>query len=315
MRRVVRSLVLPTGVEVIGVGGATLGGSGKTRVAIAIARAAAAAGREVVVVGHAYRASPKRARIVRERDPLAEVGDEAKVVAEALAPFPHARVVVAPRRQAAIDFAAGLRPRPDVLVLDGVLQTAPRRVARSVLALDAEAPWGSGALPPAGDLVARPDDLTAVADVIVPVPSTLRLVRLSGETLPIEALAAAATPVALFTALARPDRVVEAVRGAGITPIAVVSAPDHGGTPRAVRERVLRASGPPNMVWLATAKCATHLEGLPVRVARIVCDLALPDLGRVGTGPCRDGAVGMGGRGWAGAVEGPRPLTLPSVRE
>ena len=59
-----RPVRVPDGVRTVTVGGATLGGSGKTRIAIAIARALASRGERVVLVGHAYRARPVFARFV-----------------------------------------------------------------------------------------------------------------------------------------------------------------------------------------------------------------------------------------------------------
>src|SRR5262245_42908207 len=59
-----RPLVLPPGVHGIGVGSAVLGGAGKTPVSVALVRALAARGERVALVGHAYRASPRVARVV-----------------------------------------------------------------------------------------------------------------------------------------------------------------------------------------------------------------------------------------------------------
>jgi len=161
-RGVVRTLRLPEGARVFAVGGATLGGSGKTPLAIALALRERAA-----IVGHAYRASPGRARWVSPDDDVAIVGDEALACARIIARAGGgARVAVAPTRQEAIDFAAR-----DVhtLVLDGVAQTAPRRATCALLAVDAEEPWGAGAVPPLGDLRAPKDALFAASDATIAV--------------------------------------------------------------------------------------------------------------------------------------------------
>src|SRR5260221_5377530 len=83
-RGVCRPLDIPDRVPMIGVGGATLGGSGKTPVAIAIARALAARGERVALVGHAYRARPHCARVVAISDDVREVGDEALLASQEL---------------------------------------------------------------------------------------------------------------------------------------------------------------------------------------------------------------------------------------
>jgi len=163
-RSVVRRLAWPGHVRVVAVGGATLGGSGKTPVAVACAAELAAAGARVALVGHAYRASPGRARFVSSWDPVRVVGDEALVAARALAAC-GARVVVAPSRAAAIALAAR---DADVLVLDGVAQTAPARASLALLAVDAREPWGrAAALPPRGDLRAPCGVLLGACDAVV----------------------------------------------------------------------------------------------------------------------------------------------------
>src|SRR5690242_1893590 len=72
-RAVARPLRLPPGVLVVGVGGAVLGGAGKTPLTIALARALAS--QRPAVIGHAYRARPGQARVVQPTDLVAEVGD------------------------------------------------------------------------------------------------------------------------------------------------------------------------------------------------------------------------------------------------
>jgi tetraacyldisaccharide-1-P 4'-kinase len=184
-RTVQRALALPAGVRVIAVGGATLGGSGKTPLAIACAEHLAAMGARVTIVGHAYRAKPGRPRIVAPSDRVEDVGDEALLAARifertvfertigtaggkagkegGLLP----RVVVAPRRAAAIAWAA---PGADVLILDGVAQTAPVRASLALLALDGTHPWGrTRALPPMGDLRAALPALLDACDAAVPI--------------------------------------------------------------------------------------------------------------------------------------------------
>lgn len=238
--RVVRA---PEHVRIVCVGGATLGGSGKSRVANALARAMP----EAILVGHGYRARDRRARFVRPEESVEAAGDEALAAARA-----GLRVVIGPTRQAAVDFAAA---GSDLLILDGPLAvTHPRSV--SILALDADAPWGSGAVFPAGDLRAPAVELERRADLVLEVPNE------------IEVPADLHRPFGLFTALARPDRLVRR-----LSPDVVVSAPDHGPSGPlgvlALRRRLVRAA-PSVTTWVATEKCATHLEDLkiPCRILR-----------------------------------------------
>jgi len=243
-RTLARPLAIPRGLTVITVGGATLGGSGKTRVALAVARSLAARGARVALVGHAYRARPERARVVRVDDALAAVGDEALLSARTLgASCP---VIVARTRQSAIDHAATLA---DVVILDGPLQLAPVRASLALLAVDADAPWGAGALPPAGDLRAARSALLEHADLVVPVDAA--------PCFPATTLASLrAQRVGLFTALGRPARLEGALNRVGVIPAVIVRAADHGPVTANLARRLAHANVDR---WLATDKCALHL--------------------------------------------------------
>lgn len=296
-RSTFRRLTVPGGVPVVAVGGATFGGSGKTPLAIACAAELARAGAQVVLVGHAYRADPRRARFVRPGDALGQVGDEALLAARALEPT-GARVVVAPSRQQAI--ALGVRGA-DVLVLDGVAQLAPSAAALALLALDAADPWGGRpAAPPIGRLRAPRSTLLAACDAVVPVgdaeevrsavpfdsvasvgasvgPRPMWPVRVEaqgawangGTLLTWETLRA--LRVGLLVALARPERVVRGLERKGVFPRLIVRARDHGPFGARARRSAERpiAAGAIDL-WLATPKCVLHaawgLPGLPVAV-------------------------------------------------
>jgi tetraacyldisaccharide-1-P 4'-kinase len=306
-RTVSRRLEVPAEIRVVAVGGATFGGSGKTPLAIACARELASAGGRVAFVGHAYRAHPRRPRVVRPHDPLDEVGDEALVAARALGTIP---VVVAPSRQAAIDLAATLA---DVLVLDGVAQLARRRAALALLAVDAEVPWGRGpTIPPRGSLRAPLPLLLEACDAVVPIgeraagrpgeaegvagegvlgaderpawPSStsLMVVRergpgargLTWDTL-------RSSRVGLLTALARPERITRALAREGVVPAITVSARDHGSFSASSQRRVTQAVADGTVkLWLASEKCALHLDSdmLGIHVAVVSRELTLHPL-------------------------------------
>lgn len=234
--KLVRPATVPDGVSLICVGGATIGGSGKSRLANACARALP----DSVLVGHGYRAAVRRTRFVTADESVESAGDEALVAARA-----GLRVVIGPSRQEALDFACR---HADTIILDGPLRiTRPPRRSLSLLAVDASEPWGSGVVLPAGDLRAPPEVLRALADEVVPVPA-----RAADFVLP-------PRPFGLFTALARPQRLIDA-----LAPDVVVSAPDHGPADAHVR----RSLAARVTTWLATEKCALHLagSGIPVQI-------------------------------------------------
>jgi tetraacyldisaccharide 4'-kinase len=231
---------------VVTIGGATLGGSGKTPLAIACARALSQHHARVALVGHAYRARPGEARVVSVTDDVREVGDEALVAARALLAS-GVVVIVAPSRQAAVTFAASRGIA--IAVLDGPLQLRPRRSDVAWLAVDAASPWGAGACPPRGDLRAPEASLRALCDRVVPVEG--RTVLPAGHDL-------AHARVGLVTSLARPERITLALERLGVHPIAFVHARDHrGASPRVLctTARTARLDA-----WVATEKCAVHLE-------------------------------------------------------
>jgi tetraacyldisaccharide 4'-kinase len=248
-RRVVRTLDFPAHVRVVAVGGATLGGSGKTPLAIACARELARArssGARVAFVGHAYRARPGCPRVVQTSDPLPLVGDEALVAALELesAGVP---VVVGPDRASAVAFAARIA---DVLVLDGVAQTQPVPATLALLAVDPEEPWGRAvAVPPCGDLRAPVEALLEAADAVVPVVE-------DDVPFPWDTLRGAR--VGLVSALARPQRVLRSLARRGVVPRVVVRARDHTSVPTRALLQHERGDAPID-VWVATRKCSLHV--------------------------------------------------------
>jgi tetraacyldisaccharide 4'-kinase len=268
-----RSVHVPASLRVVGVGGATLGGSSRTPVAIALARALSGLGHRVVVLGHGYGGNTRVSRRVLPEDPASLVGDEARLMT---AKLPRLSIVVAPTRQAGLDYIARTS-LGDVVVVDGLLQVRPKRIACSVLALHEDAPWGAGACIPEGDLRAPIERLLAASDCVV-------LVR---SAFPRPALAAASSslamggdfgssantfaareqltvpehgaPFGLLLGVARHRRVVRALVALGIHPVCVVAAGDHQSA-RALTyaQKVGLRAGV--RTWLMTEKC---LAGLP----------------------------------------------------
>ena len=300
-RAVVRRLAAPGGVAVVAVGGSTLGGSGKTPLAIECAAELARAGARVALVGHAYRADPRRPRLVSAEDRLGDVGDEALLAARALAPF-GGRVVVAPSRAAAIALAAEWA---DVLVLDGIAQLAPVPATLALLSVDAEDPWGRQSVLPSGTLRAPVGTLVSACDAVVPagdaeaqeaevshgvLTAALGAVRKNmwparvesrgvwvdeGALMTWEAMRS--LRVGLLVALGRPERLVRSLGRRGVVPRAIVRARDHGPFGGRSRFAALRAGIRGIDVWLATPKCALHAAArLPeLRLAVLDHSLAL----------------------------------------
>ncbi len=254
----VRALSLPTGVAVVGVGGATLGGSGRTPLAIALVEALVARGHRVALVAHGYGAriaDGGDARTVRPDDAVETVGDEAILAASALGP--RAPVIVAPTREAALRHAS---ERAAVIVVDRLLQTRPRRLAYALLATPVAL---RGAAFPFGDFASSPELLRAAADEVAAVPGPDVHERV-GVSPPVPAGAR----VALITSLARPCRARDALLRAGLAPVVHVERPDHARVDAAERARleaIVRANRIDAVVL--DAKTRVNLAGSTLAVA------------------------------------------------
>jgi len=253
--RVTKRLVVNK--PVLCVSGATLGGSNRTPLAIACARFLEDEGLRVALVGHAYRARPPREpRRVRADDDARAVGDEAIECARA-----GVMVFVARSRQRAIE-AAELEA--DVLVLDGPLQLEPRRATLSLLAVDRDAPWGSGKTPPLGNLRAPRATLEQAADAIAMCEPRSRGVRMNGELVRWSALP---KRIGLTTGIARPERVLALLRANGVEPSRILYSADH--TP-------IRFDDSRVDLWLTTSKDAARAAFSRRNVAFIDYYLDLP---------------------------------------
>lgn len=282
--RPVRPLALPSGVAVVGVGGATLGGAGKTPVVMQLASELSARGARVAVVASSYRARPPMAVRVLSHHHVARIGDEALLMCRAL---PEVPVYVGQNRERALALAAR---GADFVIVDGLLQAAPERLALSILVLDGAAPWGAGACPPRGDLRARRDrllracdallvdgSLDQLRDVALPVTRysfTRRLVAVElpgGERVSMDALGG--KRLGLVTTMARPERLRQRLAKLGIEIVCFRAGADHG------RLSARRRTTPDIDAWLATAKCREQLgqvfENIPVWV--LIEAVSLPE--------------------------------------
>lgn len=301
---VVRSLSWSGPTKIVAVGGSTLGGSGKTPLAVACALELAGAGARVALAGHGYRSRVSVARVVASSDAIEDVGDEALLAARQLEGRAH--VVVGRRRSAALALAARVA---DVVVLDGVAQTSPRRAHLALLAVDAFEPWGrAAALPPRGDLRAPRERLLGACDAVVPIgDSDADSLSVDCPVWPAAAISGGArmchdagrqggsllswaylrnVRVGLLLALARPGRLVRQLARHGVFPRAVVRAPDHGPFGRAAGLECRAAERDRGVeLWIASPKCALHASRLVADVAR--APLAALDYTLVVSAPLR----------------------------
>jgi tetraacyldisaccharide 4'-kinase len=137
-------------VPVVSVGNLTTGGTGKTPVALHLVEALERAGKRAAIVSRGYggRRSEDPMTVDPQSSP-AQTGDEPLMMARRLGP---GRVVVGRQRYHAALRALGLRPAPDLLIMDDGFQHRALRRDVDILLLDGVRRWGNGRMLPLGDL-------------------------------------------------------------------------------------------------------------------------------------------------------------------
>lgn len=155
------------GVRVISVGNITVGGSGKTPVAMMITRMLQEAGEKPAMVSRGYgRLSREPVQVVSDGNRLLETypeaGDEAVMCAENLTGIP---VVCSPKRVEAIRTARDTFGAKAIVLDDGFSHLSVWR-DKNILLVDAIAMFGNGYLLPAGPL-REPYSAIRRADAVV----------------------------------------------------------------------------------------------------------------------------------------------------
>lgn len=204
-------------VPVISIGNLTVGGAGKTPVALELARRLAERGRKPAVLSRGY---GRRSREPLEVTPDARVevaGDEPLLMSRR-----GCRVFVGPRRAVLAELA--IRRGADVLLLDDGLQHHGIARDLDVIVADASNPFGNGRLLPAGPLREPVSALKRVRLGLVwltrcDLPRDPRTAELRG--FPAVESAYDGSPelrgkrVFLFAAIARPETFAATVRDLG----------------------------------------------------------------------------------------------------
>ncbi len=145
------------GVPVVVVGNLTVGGSGKTPLALALADALAARGRRPGFVSRGYGGSAAAPRAVAPDDDPRIVGDEPLLLAASGHP-----VWVGRRRAAAARGLLAANPATDVVIADDGLQHYALARDCEIAVVDAARGLGNGRLLPAGPLREPPSRLAGV---------------------------------------------------------------------------------------------------------------------------------------------------------
>lgn len=149
------------GVPTVVIGNLTVGGTGKTPLAIWLANELRARGRRPGLVLRGYGGRQRSARLVRGDDDPALVGDEAILLAQ----HTDCPVAVGVRRPAAARLLvdAGC----DLVIADDGLQHLALRRDLEIIVIDGERGFGNGALLPAGPLRESADRIAGEALLVM----------------------------------------------------------------------------------------------------------------------------------------------------
>ncbi len=267
-------------IPVLCVGNVTVGGAGKTTVALDLVQRLVARGIAVHVLLRGYGGRARGLHFVRPSDSAALVGDEALLFAP-LAPT----WVCADRRLSA---EAALSAGAKLLVMDDGLQNPGLHKDLSLLVIDGGTGFGNGRVLPAGPLrepvaaaaarcqaaVLIGNDATGAADLL---PASLPV--LHAHLVPgAEAEALRGQRVLAFTGIAVPDKFFASLAAVGAEIVGRRPFPDHHLYTPAERSALLAEAEASAAIPVTTAKDAVRLpEAMRTRVRVLRIALAWQD--------------------------------------
>ncbi len=258
-------------VPVFCVGNASVGGAGKTTVALDLAARLAASGRAPHVLLRGYRGAARGVHRVTAGDSVALVGDEAKLLAAVAPTWVGADRVAS--AQAAVAAGAG------ALVLDDGLQNPTLAKDVSLLVIDGGAGFGNGRVLPAGPLREPAAAAAMRCAAAVLIGADRRGVAPAGVPLLRAALVADPTgwrgvPVLAFAGIGRPEKFFATLEDLGAVLRARIGFADHHAyRPRELAMLLARARAL-GAVPVTTAKDAVRLSAA-MRAETRVLEVAL----------------------------------------
>jgi tetraacyldisaccharide 4'-kinase len=244
--------------RVICVGNLTVGGSGKTPVAIALGHVLAGHGRRVVFLTRGYggrTAGPLQ--INPETHTAEEVGDEPLLLAS-IAP-----TVVARDRAKGAALADELRA--EIIVMDDGFQNFSIEKDLSLVIVDAETGFGNRRLIPAGPLRETPEAGLARAHAVVLMNGDTEIPEFAGERLRARIELAdsprlAGKKVMAFAGIGRPEKFFATLREMGAIVVDTRSFPDHHNFSHADIEKLKTRADALNAFLVTTEKDFVRLD-------------------------------------------------------
>jgi tetraacyldisaccharide 4'-kinase len=251
---------------VLCVGNFTVGGSGKTPVAIALAGQAKAVGLKPGILSRGHGGSFSEPHVVdAAHDAAKHVGDEPLLLAA------HAPVAVSPNRAAA---AALLTERHgcDFLIMDDGFQSARIHMDYALMVVDARYGIGNGHVIPGGPLRARVGDQLLYTDAILKMgegtaaDALVRRAARAGKPIfdalvrPRNAAAFAGRQFLAFAGIGHPEKFFDSVGQAGGTVAIKRPFPDHHVYARDELADLASAARKAGLGLVTTAKDAARLR-------------------------------------------------------
>ncbi len=268
-RRLASAPRRPVPLPVLCVGNLTVGGSGKTPVAIALAEAARAAGHRPGILSRGHGGSAVEPHLVdAAHDSARIVGDEPLLLAE------HAPVAVAVDRAAGAELLA--RGGCDFLIMDDGFQSARIRIDFALIVVDALFGIGNGRIIPAGPLRAPLADQIRYADAILAMgkgeaaSDVVRMGSRAGKPVlaaflrPRDSDWLAGRRVLAFAGIGHPEKFFASLREIGAVPAFTRAFPDHHPYTQEEVADLLATAAAGGLDIVTTAKDAVRLRDDPV---------------------------------------------------
>ncbi|MFP4519958.1 MAG: tetraacyldisaccharide 4'-kinase [Oceanicaulis sp.] len=265
-RRIARTTPAPAPAPVICIGNLTLGGTGKTPVAIAVIEAARASGLSPAGLSRGWGGRLKGPMRVDPRSQSArEVGDEPLLIARAGPAY------IDPGRVEGARLA--VREGADLIVMDDGHQNPKLEKTCSIVVVDGAAGWGAGKVFPAGPLrepvkagLARAD---AVVVMVRDAEDTPRYRALGLADIEIPVLKAWLEPKAppppgkllAFAGIGRPQKFFDALKAAGAELAETAGFPDHHPYTRAEIDQLADLAAAHGARLITTEKDWVRLPG------------------------------------------------------
>jgi tetraacyldisaccharide 4'-kinase len=254
----------PVPVPVLCVGNLTVGGAGKTPVAIALARAALATGLNPGFLSRGYGGGVRGVHLVdADHDSARHVGDEPLLLARA------APVAVSPDRPAAAKFL--VERGHDFLIMDDGFQSATIAMDYALIVVDARRGIGNGAVIPAGPLRAPVVEQIRHADAVLKLgegqaaDAVVRHAARAGRplyrarTVPLEPERFAGRRFLAFAGIGEPAKFFDTVRQAGGEIVVARGFADHHPYLAEELDEMMRIADRDGLDIVTTAKDAVRI--------------------------------------------------------